>query len=266
MTTTNGTARGSIVEERFGHVVRLRFDSPARRNPLSFSVAEDLVARFARLEADEEVRAVILTGTGPAFCVGGDQADFAQALGKPMTELLDSYPPVELFRLARSLHTPLIAAVNGTAMGGGMGLTCMAHIAIAADNATFGIPEVKLGIFPLTILPLVRPVLGDRRTMELALTGRSLDAAEALQLGVVQQVVPGEELQDQALEIAQRIATFSPLAVRLGITAFNDSTDMAFDNAMDHLNMVRAIAFSSEDLNEGSRAFLEKRAPVWKGR
>ncbi|WP_433503034.1 enoyl-CoA hydratase/isomerase family protein [Pseudonocardia halophobica] len=264
--TTNGTTPGGMVEERFDHVVRLRFDNPARRNPLSFALVEDLVERFARLDADPEVRAVILTGTGPAFCVGGDQADFAKALGKPMSELLESYPPVELFRLARSLRTPLIAAVNGTAMGGGMGLTCMAHFAIAADHATFGIPEIKLGIFPLTILPLVRPVLGDRRTMELALTGRSLDAAEALAVGVVQRVVPGTELQDEALAVAKRIASFSPLAVRLGITAFNESTDMPFDNALDHLNMVRAVAFASEDLNEGSTAFLEKRDPVWKGR
>lgn len=257
---------GRVIEERFGHVVRLTFNDPRRRNPLSFAVASDLLDRFARLEADDDVRAVVITGSGPAFCVGGDQADFQKALGRPMTELIGDYPPVEVFRLARTLRKPLIAAVNGTAMGGGFGITCMAHYAVAADTATFGIPEIKLGIFPLTILPLVRPVLGDRRTMDLALTGRTMDADEALDLGVVQKVVPHEDVQDEALAIAQRIAAFSPLAVKIGLTAFAESADMAFEDAISHTNLMRAVAFTTEDLNEGASAFLEKRTPVWRSR
>jgi enoyl-CoA hydratase/carnithine racemase len=159
-----------------------------------------------------------------------------------------------------------VAAVNGAAFGGGMGITCVAHMAIASETATFGIPEIKLGIFPLTILPIIRPVLGDRLTMDLALTGRSMDAAEAKSVGVVNRIVPAETLMDEALALAGQIASFSPLALRLGIEAMQTSTDMGFDEAMDYLNAMRTIFFSSEDLNEGARAFLEKRKPVWRGR
>jgi methylglutaconyl-CoA hydratase len=139
-------------------------------------------------------------------------------------------------------------------------------MAVASENAVFGIPEIKLGIFPLTILPVVRPVIGDRRTMDLALTGRSLDAGEALSLGLVSKVVAKEELQDEALRLATQIGGYSPLALKLGIEAMQMSSDMGFDEAVDYLNAMRTIFFASEDLSEGSRAFLEKRKPVWKGK
>lgn len=255
-----------LVEERFGSVVTLRLNNPAKRNPLSFGVARELAASLRRLNDDADVRAVILTGTDQSFCVGGDQRDFSAAMGKSPTELLDDYPPLDVFRMGRAMRKPLIAAVNGTAFGGGMGITCMCHFAIAADTAVFGVPEIKLGIFPLTILPLIRPVLGDRLTLDLSLTGRSISAEEALRHGVVQEVVPRDDLMDRALALATELAGRSPVAVTLGLMAFAESTDMSYEEAMDYTNVVRAMSFSSEDLNEGSRAFLEKRAPVWTGR
>jgi len=255
-----------VLEERLGAVLRLTMNRPEKRNPLSYAMAAELVRRLKAAEADAEIGAIVLTGAGEHFCVGGDQSEFRAALTKRPPELLDEYTPLDLFKLGRTFRKPLIAAVGGPAMGGGFGVTCMAHVAIAADTATFAIPEIKLGIFPLTILPLIRPVIGDRRTLELAITGRTMQAAEALEVGLVQRVVAPDRLQAEALETAQRIAGYSPLAMRLGLKSFFDSADMGFEEAIEHLNAMRVIFFGSEDLNEGSTAFLEKRKPVWRGR
>lgn len=256
----------ALLVEDIGSVRRITFNRPERRNPLSYVVADALYDLLHDTAADDAIAAVVITGAGETFCVGGDQRDFREGFGKPSPEVLANYPPMKIFKLARSYKKPLIAAVNGAAFGGGMGITCVAHMAVASENAVFGIPEIKLGIFPLTILPVVRPVIGDRRTMDLALTGRSLDAGEALSLGLVSKVVAKEELQDEALKLATQIGGYSPLALKLGIEAMQMSSDMGFDEAVDYLNAMRTIFFASEDLSEGSRAFLEKRKPVWKGK
>lgn len=256
----------ALLVETVGSVRRITFNRPERRNPLSYATAESLLAHLREAESDDSVRAVVLTGSGPAFCVGGDQKDFRQGLEQSSPVVLGHYPPMAIFKLARNYRKPLIAAVNGSAFGGGMGITCAAHIAIASEDAKFGIPEIKLGIFPLTILPLVRPVLGDRRTMELALTGRAMDAREALECGVVTKVVPADTLADEAMKVATLVGSYSPLALRLGIESMQVSSDMGFDEAMEYLNAMRTIFFASEDLNEGATAFLEKRNPVWQGK
>lgn len=256
----------ALLIENIDSIRRITFNRPERRNPLSYSTAESLVKHLRDAEADTAVTAVILTGTGPAFCVGGDQKDFRQGMEQSSPEVLSNYPPMAVFKLARNYKKPLIAAVNGTAFGGGMGITCASHIAIASDTAKFGVPEIKLGIFPLTILPVIRPILGERRTMELSLTGRAMDAQEALACGVITKIVPEADLSDEALKIAKMVGAFSPLALKLGIEAMQVSSDMGFDEAMEYLNAMRTIFFASKDLNEGATAFLEKRAPVWQGK
>ncbi|MEO8296410.1 MAG: enoyl-CoA hydratase-related protein [Burkholderiales bacterium] len=255
-----------LLIETIGRVRRLTLNMPERRNPLSFVQSRDLLAALKDAEADADVSAVILTGAGQTFCVGGDQKDFQAGFSKRPPEVLSDYPPLEIFRLARHYRKPLIAAVNGAALGGGLGITCLAHMAIAADTATFGIPEIKLGIFPLTVLPVVRPLLGERLTHDLALTGRVLNAQEALQHNIVSRVVAAAELQQTALDMATTIGEFSPLALKLGIEAMQASADMGFEEAVNYLNAMRTIFFASEDLREGATAFLEKRKPVWQGR
>lgn len=252
--------------EDIGAVRRITLNRPERRNPLSYALADALCELLTATEADDKVAAVVITGSGKAFCVGGDQKDFQAGFAKTPSENYDDYPPMKIFKTVRNYGKPLIAAVNGMAYGGGMGITCAAHIAIAADTASFGVPEIKLGIFPLTILPLIRPVLGIRKTLDLALTGRSMSSEEALATGLVSRVVPADRLQDEALQLATEIGSFSPLALRLGLKATHMSADMGVDEAIDYLNAMRTIFFGSRDLNEGATAFLEKRKPVWSGR
>ncbi|MEJ8814635.1 enoyl-CoA hydratase/isomerase family protein [Variovorax ureilyticus] len=255
-----------LLIEDIGRVRRITLNAPERRNPLSFVQARDLLSALEQAAAAPEVSAVILTGAGSTFCVGGDQKDFQAGFKKRSPEVLSDYPPLEIFRLARNYRKPLIAAVNGAALGGGLGITCLAHMAVASETATFGIPEIKLGIFPLTVVPVVRPVLGDRLTYELSLTGRVLTAQEALQHNIVNKVVPAAELQQAALDMAAKVSEFSPLALRLGIEGLQVSADMDFEAAVNYLNAMRTIFFDSEDLLEGATAFLEKRKPVWQGR
>lgn len=257
---------GPVLEETIGHVAVLRINCPQKRNPLSFTLADELVSRLTRVNGDPDVRVVILTGMEQSFCAGGDQQDFSAASAKGITDQIEDYPPINLFRMGREMRKPLIAAVNGPALGGGLGLVCMSHVAIAAEQASFGLPEINIGTFPLTVLPLIRPVLGERRTMELALSGRRMSAHEAHECGLVKDVVPHQDLDDRTLELANEYATRSPMALYLGLKAYQESQDMPFSDAMEYLNVLRAMSFSTEDLNEGARAFLERRAPSWKGR
>jgi enoyl-CoA hydratase/carnithine racemase len=180
--------------------------------------------------------------------------------------VLRDYPPVEAFRAARTLRTPLIAGVNGAAMGGGFGLVCAAHLAVAAESARFSLPEIKIGTFPATVLPLLLPVIGERKALDLALTGRTIGAEEALQMGVVGEVVPDADLKARTEELAGLIASYSPMATSLGLASVVASRDMSFGESLDYFNAMRAISFGTEDLHEGSRAFLDKRPPVWRGR
>ena len=252
--------------EDMDYVRRITLTQPDRRNPLSYALAHALHDMLIATQQGDKIKSVILTGSGKAFCVGGDQKDFQEGFSKSSPEVYDDYPPMKVFKLVRNYKKPLIVAVNGMAYGGGMGITCASHIAIASEDAAFGIPEIKLGIFPLTIIPVIRPILGEKRMMDLALTGRSMLAAEALSIGLVSRVVPGEKLQEEALKLARDIGSFSPLALKLGLSATQMSIDMGFDEAIDYLNAIRTIFFASEDLNEGATAFLEKRKPVWRGK
>jgi methylglutaconyl-CoA hydratase len=137
---------------------------------------------------------------------------------------------------------------------------------VASEKAKFGTPEVRVGIFPFVIFPLLARAVGPRRALEMALTGRSLDAAEAEATGLVHRVFAEEDFQRKTLELATELAERSPLVMRLGLNAFYTSTDMEINKAFDYLNTLRVIDFLSEDLREGAMAFIQKRPPRWKGR
>lgn len=257
----------TILYELKDHIGTITLNQPERRNPLGDVVIAELLDAFTRAEQDPEARVVLLTGAGDVFSAGGDQREFADRLGQPAAVTYDDGRKTGEFLIrAWKLTKPLVGVVNGGAYGGGVALVAACHIAVASERAVFGLTEIRLGLFPMTILPVVRAAIGDRKTLELALTGRVITVEEALSIGLVNRVVPHEQLHVAAWDLAQGLASRSPLAVRLGLIAFQESTHMDTETAVRHLHTLRTVLLQSEDAHEGAAAFLEKREPRWTGR
>lgn len=253
--------------EQDGRVRTVVMNRPDKKNALSEKMALELAAALGEADADPGVGAVVLTGKGDAFCAGADLGDFAAAASKTAPVLhREGAASTGLFKMGLKMTKPLIAAVNGPAMGGGCGLAAMCHLAVASGRAKFGTPEIKVGIFPFVIFPLMIRAVGARRALEMALTGRTLDASGAAEIGLVNMVLPEEGFREGVKRLAAEVAGRSPLVIRLGLEAFNIAVEMEMARAMDCLNTLRVIDFMSEDLKEGAMAFIQKRAPEWKGR
>jgi enoyl-CoA hydratase/carnithine racemase len=173
---------------------------------------------------------------------------------------------VELFTTMHGVGKPIIAMVNGHALAGGLGLVVACDLAIAADSASFGTTEIAVGLWPMMITAEITRNVGRKRTLEMMLTGRRLDAAEALAAGLVNQVVPAAELEAVTLKLAGEIAERSPAALALGLRAFYTSQDLDYEPALRHLEGELGRVLALEDAREGITAFLQKRKPVWKGR
>jgi len=254
---------GTLLYDVRERLCRITLNQPERRNPLGRTAIAELREALTQAEADPAVRAVVLTGAGEAFCAGGDLREFADLSAHPERAEEDTRMTMDLLTRAWRLAKPLVAAVNGAAYGGGMGLVAVCHLAIASQRARFALTEINVGLFPLTILPFVRAALGDRVTLELALTGRTIEANEARRLGLVMDVVSPEALHDSALRLAQSLGSRSPLAIRTGLAAFRETSAMTVEAALQHLHRARVALLQSEDAREGARAFLEKREPRW---
>ena len=252
----------STIAVAAGPVARVTLDRPEKRNPIGPATCGELVHALAALRDDAAVRVIVLTGAGTAFSAGGDLAGMqAQASGGP--------PPASLVDLLLAMHAlgkPIIAMVNGPALAGGLGLMVACDLVIAADTATFGTTEIQVGLWPMMITAeLVRNV-GRKRTLEMMLTGRKLDAAEALAIGLVNRVVPAAELEATTLALATELAERSPATIALGLRAFYASADLEHADALRYLEGELGRVLALEDAREGIAAFLGKRKPVWKGR
>ena len=247
-----------------GPVATLTLNDPERRNPLSTAMAQELVAALRRGCQDPQVRALVLTGAGAAFSAGGDIREFAGLDRLTGPEVLEQGErSTELFKAPRWLTKPLIGAVNGPAMGGGLGLVCLCHWVVAAEDAVFATPEINLGLFPLVILPLMMQVMGPRQALALGLSGRRVDAREAQRLGLVTEVVPAGQAVERAQAVARELAGRSGAAVSVGLRAYAAALELPWPAAVDHANSLRVSTFLSADLKEGATAFLERRAPRW---
>ena len=247
-------------------VATLTLNRPERRNALSPQLLDALIAALAEVKVDPEVRVVVLTGAGDkAFCAGGDLG--GQALASGVAALHEGRRAFsELFHALFDLGKPTIARVQGTCLGGGLGLMLACDMAVVSEDATFGTPEIKVGLFPMMIMTLIFKNVGRKRAMEMILTGERMDASEAYRVGLVNRVAPPDQLDEAVSALAGRVASFSPAVLKLGRDAVYRTMDMKVDDALDYLRSQLTLNTMLEDAAIGIRAFLTKSKPEWKGR
>lgn len=256
-----------VTTRRHGPALIVTINRESRRNALNESVAASIVAALDAAEADADVRVVVLTGAGEkAFCAGGDLKPNAD--GTPFT--IDAADPrhyvARLLRRMDSCRLPLVARVNGHALAGGFGLVCACDLVVARDDALLGVTEVKVGLFPMMILPYLLRVLSYRRLTELCLTGETIAAGDPQAADVVNYAVPAAELDARTDWLVARLADKSPTGIRLGKQALAKIREMSTDAALEYAQFMLANMARTEDAREGFAAFAEKRQPVWTGR
>jgi enoyl-CoA hydratase/carnithine racemase len=249
-----------------GPVATLTINRPERRNALSWPLIRELRAAVAETKADHAVRVVVLTGAGDqAFCAGADLTGMAEGAGT--AALHDERGQLaDLFRDLWTLGKPVIARVRGYALAGGFGLALACDLIVAADDAQFGTPEIGVGLWPFMItVPMLRS-MPPRKALELMMTGRRVDAAEGERIGFVTRVVAVDELDAAVGELAAQLASTSPLIMRLGRDSFYAVVDQPAETALRLLHPLLAVTAATDDAAEGIAAFVERRAPQWKGR
>ena len=249
-----------VLYEKRGRAAWITLNAPQSRNALSGPIIEGLEARLRQAMADDAVRAIVLTGTGPAFCAG---ADLKSGGGQAAQGGGARNPFVEILRLMRHGEKPVIAAVNGHAFGGGLGLVAAADIAIAADVAQMSFSEVRIGAIPAMISVVVLPKLGPHQTMRLFLTGERFDAKRALEYGLLHRVVSAAELASAVEAEVHAIAQGGPNAVREAKQLIRTVERLPEDEAFAFAERKIAELFASEEAAEGMRAFAERRPPRW---
>lgn len=252
----------AVETERRDRVGIIRLNRPEARNAVNGELANGVEAALDDFEADATIQAVVLTGNGPVFCAGADLKLVAVGAGAEMATAKGNFAGI----VRRSFPKPLIAAVNGPALAGGFEIVMACDLVVAAEDSRFGLPEVKRGLFAaagaLIRLPKRIPLA---LATEMAITGDPIDAARALQLGLVNRVVPAEQVLDEALALAARIAENGPLAIKNSLRMVREAGDLTEDQAWPRNFELAMEVFASKDSIEGATAFAEKREPKWTG-
>ena len=247
-------------------VATVTLNDPAKRNMLSGSMLADVVAAMEEARDSDAVRAVVLTGAGEkAFCAGADLGGFA-ADATLIEKHYASDLFLEFFRLMPRLGKPSLCAVNGHVLAGGLGLALSCDLVIAKEGATFGTPEINVGAFPYMIMALIYRNVPRKKVAEMMLLGDRISAEDAVTYGLANKVVGAAEFDAAVADWAGRLASKSPLLMKLGHDAMARQGDMPLDDALEFLRSQLTLTFTTEDLREGVTAFFEKRDPEWKGR
>jgi enoyl-CoA hydratase/carnithine racemase len=241
---------------RHGRVLHLVLNRPDKRNALSAQLCADLVAALEEADRDSSVGAILLSGAGKHFCAGMDLTE-VHAIDTARINRAQE----QLFTIGWRLSKPLVCAVQGAALAGGLGLVANCHIAIGHSDAVFGLTEIRVGLWPFLVFRMVSAALGERRAVELSLTGRTFNAAEAKEIGLIQEVTA--DLEGRANELAQSLAESSPTAIRQGLGFVQETRGQDWQTIGEIARRVRDEVFASEDFQEGQRAFREKRKPQW---
>lgn len=258
----------SVLFETNGHVATVTINRVEARNAMNHEVLSGLRAALASARIDPAVRVVVLTGAGDStFCAGADlKSSVTGASGGGIEAHHGRAALADLFLDIFDLGKPVVARVNGHALAGGFGLAMACDLVVASDVATFGTPEIDVGLWPMMISAVLIRAMPPKLALELMMTGRRVSAEEALHLGFVSRVVPSRELDSTVADLARALANKSPAVMRLGRDSFYTILDMDVRSALRHLQSMLTVTTLSEDSSEGVRAFAEKRAPVWKGR
>jgi enoyl-CoA hydratase len=255
-----------VLYEASNGVARITIDRPDRRNAINPEVVRGIATGLDAAESDGSVRAVVLTGSGDkAFCAGGDLGGMSEADGKVGEHFMRAEVG-NLFTKMRGSSLPIVARVNGHALAGGFGLMLACDLVIAVDEAQIGTPEVNIGLWPFMISAIIQRDVPRKVALDMMLTGRRMPVSEGERWGFINRVVPRDELDAAVDELASDLASKSPLIVGLGKRSFYRAEDMDTEGALNYLAGMLTVCLSSEDTIEGVTAFIQKRAPEWKGR
>jgi methylglutaconyl-CoA hydratase len=251
-----------VLTERRGAALWISINREERRNAMNPSVLDGIQRGLADAAADRTIRAAVLTGVGDrAFCAGADLSvgtgTFTLGDDQPMTDF------GRLARFAREYPLPLIARINGACVAGGMGLMAICDLAVVADHARFGLPEARVGVFPMQVLVYLRCMLHPRHVNELCLTGEMIDATRAKEIGIANSVVKYADLDAEVGKFVSRVGSMSPWALRRGKYAIAAMEMMSFNEALPFAETQIAVASRTADAKEGLAAFNEKRKPRW---
>jgi len=244
-----------LLSGREGRLARLRLNRPEVRNALSRELCGALIEAIRRADEDRSVGAILLEGEGSVFCAGMDlKEDAGEDLGAMHAQL---------FSLGSTLTKPMVAAVQGAAIAGGLGIALNAHVVVAASDARFGLTETRIGLWPYAIYPAVVAAVGRRRATELALSARIIDAETAQRLGLVEHIVGSDELHTAAFDLASALAQGSAEAMANGLRYVHEIEGLELAEVLQHAVRRRAEAQASADFAEGVTAFRDKRTPRW---
>jgi enoyl-CoA hydratase len=247
-------------------VASITLDDPDTRNSLSAEMLAGLIAAFERARDDDQVRCVVLASShATVFSSGGNLGGFAADVAL-VHKHFASERFVALFKLIGELGKPTICAARGHVLAGALGIALACDLIVAGEDATFGTPEINVGVFPFMIMSLIYRNVPRKKANELLLLGERLSAQEALSAGLINRVVPAAEFDAAVAAWAGKLAGKSPVIMRLGKEAMRRQLDMPLDDALDYLRAQLSLALSTEDIVEGVSAFFEKREPQWKGR
>lgn len=258
------TTHDDVLLEKRGPALWITINRSEKRNAINGDVVAGISRGYREAHEDPSIRVIVLTGSGEkAFCAGADLqntgAAFAMDFSKPNVDYAD------LLRLSQRATKPAIARINGVCMAGGMGLLCMADMAVAVDQAIFGLPEVKVGVFPMQVLSLLQSIAPRRLVNEWCITGEPFDAHAARDAGLLNYVVPVAEFDAKVDWLIGRIIDKSPTAIRRGKYAMRAIASMSFDESIAYTESQIALLAMTEDAKEGLKAFAEKRKPHWPG-
>ncbi len=255
-----------LLYEVSGGVATITLNRPQQRNALSAQMLAELVDALERVRDDDAARALVLRGAGEkVFCAGADLGGFAA--DAPLVEKhFSSDLFLRFFRLMPRLGKPSLCAANGHVLAGGLGLALSCDLVIAREGISFGTPEINVGAFPYMIMAIIYRNVPRKKVNEMMLLGERIGAHQAVEYGLANRVVAADEFEAAVADWAARLAAKSPVLMRLGHDAIYRQQDMAIDDALEFLRSQLSLTFSTEDIEEGVKAFFEKREPQWKGR